>query len=157
MNDTENNIADIVAKHKKEKPQETKEAKEKDEELKHNDPVDDLTQTLLFKIQEEKDDAKHSKDNNALLNKVYSQLVKVFFEGRRFWFWLALYIVCFFVADKDFFQCFEIKQVAFLYYSAEKIFTILSAIMMILLSFPTAKGIRRLFRAMIERISKKHT
>lgn len=41
MNDTENNIADIVAKHKKEKPQETKEAKEKDEELKHNDPVDD--------------------------------------------------------------------------------------------------------------------
>ena len=58
---------------------------------------------------------------------------------------------------EDFLQCFEIKQVAFLYYSAEKIFTILSAIMMILLSFPTAKGIRRLFRAMIERISKKHT
>lgn len=155
MSNTEDSITDIRAKHKKEKPQETEEAKEKGEELKHNDPVDDLTQTLLFKIQEEKDDAQHSKDNNALLNEVYSQLVKVFFEGRRFWF--ALYIVCFFVADKDFLQCFETKQVAFLYYSAEKIFTILSAIMVILLSFPTAKGIRRLFRAMIERISKKHT
>ena len=79
MSNTEDSITDIRAKHKKEKPQETEEAKEKDEELKHNDPVDDLTQTLLFKIQEEKDDAKHSKDNNALLNQVYSQLVKVFF------------------------------------------------------------------------------
>lgn len=157
MNDTENNIADIVAKHKKEKPQETKEAKEKDEELKHNDPVDDLTQTLLFKIQEERDDAKHSKDNNALLNKVYSQLVKVLFEGRRFWFWFALYIVCFFVADKDFLLCYDFKHAHILHYFTEKILIVLSVIMMILLSFPTAKGIRRLFRAMIERISKKHT
>ena len=139
MSNTEDSITDIRAKHKKEKPQETEEAKEKDEELKHNDPVDDLTQTLLFNIQEEKDDAQHSKDNNALLNEVYSQLVKVFFEGRRFWFWFALYIVCFFVADKDFLQCFETKQVAFLYYSAEKIFTILSAIMAILLSFSNCK------------------
>lgn len=66
MNNTESKIANIRSKYKKEILQEIKEAKAKDEELKHNEPQQNLKQTLLFKIQEDRDDAEHSKKQHSI-------------------------------------------------------------------------------------------
>lgn len=151
MNNTESKIANIRSKYKKEILQEIKEAKAKDEELKHNEPQQNLKQTLLFKIQEDRDDAEHSKNNTALLNKIYSQIIKIIFNPFLFYPLILIIFICYVLADERFLQ---ICNYYIIVYIAEKILHFITYFLVILLSFSTAKGIRKLFREIIKQKTK---
>ncbi|MDL0083083.1 hypothetical protein NYG90_10495 [Helicobacter sp. XJK30-2] len=158
MNSTDENLADIRQSAKKIVSPSSKEANESSVEFKHSEPDVLVEQTFVLKIQEDRNDAEHSKNNAELLNGIYSKLIRIFFAGKRFWVWAMVFIVCFYingVGDKDMPKCFDNPAMPYIQYFAKNTLYLLGGVAMILLSFPTAKGIRKLFREIIIHITKK--
>lgn len=101
------------------------------------------------RTKEDENDAEHSRKNAQNLNERYSFLFNLFFGSqRRFVVWAIVYFVLCFFYDKD------SNDMYFIF--IKKVFYALNFIFLFLLTFPTAKGIRRLFREIIQRISKKY-
>lgn len=154
MNSTDENLADIRQNAKKIVSPSPK-ANESSAEFKHSEPDVLVEQTFVLKIQEDRNDAEHSKNNTELLNEIYSKLIKIFFAGRRFWVWAGVFIVCFYINGKTLTECLDNPAIPYIQYFAKKTLYLLGGVAMILLSFPTAKGIRKLFREIIIHITKK--
>ncbi|WP_334090060.1 hypothetical protein [Helicobacter typhlonius] len=113
------------------------------------------------KIKEECDDAEHSLKNTKRLNKIYSQLMGLFFGGLWFYLWALLLLFLFVATDdelvkfaKDNFPEYS-KVISLVYLICKKLFYALGIIFVALLTFPTAKGLRRLFKAIVEIIKHK--
>lgn len=156
MNSTDESLADIRQNAKKIVSQ-TPQAKESSVEFKHSEPDVLVEQTFVLKIQEDRNDAEHSKNNTELLNEIYSKLIKIFFAGKRFWVWAGVFIVCFYIngVGDNLTECLDSPTMTYIQYFAKNTLYLLSGVAMILLSFPTAKGIRKLFREIIIHITKK--
>lgn len=156
MNSTDESLADIRQNAKKIVSQ-TPQAKESSVEFKHSEPDVLVEQTFVLKIQEDRNDAEHSKNNTELLNEIYSKLIKIFFAGKRFWVWAGVFIVCFYIngVGDNLTECLDSPAMTYIQYFAKNTLYLLSGVAMILLSFPTAKGIRKLFREIIIHITKK--
>ena len=157
MNSTDESLADIRQNAKK-IVSPTPQANESSAEFKHSEPDVLVGQTFVLKIQEDRNDAEHSKNNTELLNEIYSKLIKIFFAGKRFWVWAGVFIVCFYingVGDKALSECLDSPTMTYIQYFAKNTLYLLGGVAMILLSFPTAKGIRKLFREIIIHITKK--
>lgn len=156
MNSTDKSLADIRQNAKKIVSQ-TPQAKESSVEFKHSEPDVLVEQTFVLKIQEDRNDAEHSKNNTELLNEIYSKLIKIFFAGKRFWVWAGVFIVCFYIngVGDNLTECLDSPAMTYIQYFAKNTLYLLSGVAMILLSFPTAKGIRKLFREIIIHITKK--
>ena len=118
-----------------------------------------------YKRKEDRDDAKHSEINTRKLNKIYSCLLNVFcYCPLLFFFWLLLIVILYLVGNMDIdnsakaFPEYQerIKQwLPFIKDLAKQSFYAISFILFLLLTFPTAKGIRRLFREIIVYVAKK--
>lgn len=156
MNSTDESLADIRQNAKKIVSQ-TPQAKESSVEFKHSEPDVLVEQTFVLKIQEDRNDAEHSKNNTELLNEIYSKLIKIFFARKRFWVWAGVFIVCFYIngVGDNLTECLDSPAMTYIQYFAKNTLYLLSGVAMILLSFPTAKGIRKLFREIIIHITKK--
>lgn len=156
MNSTDESLADIRQNAKKIVSQ-TPQAKESSVEFKHSEPDVLVEQTFVLKIQEDRNDAEHSKNNTELLNGIYSKLIRIFFAGKRFWVWAMVFIVCFYIngVGDNLTECLDSPAMTYIQYFAKNTLYLLSGVAMILLSFPTAKGIRKLFREIIIHITKK--
>lgn len=105
-----------------------------------------------LKLGEELNDAEHSRRNTELLNKRYSEILKFLF-GIGFYPILILLLILFFISDKHLMDICDLNEYTILI--ANKLLQIFGIIFMILLSFPTAKGLRRLFKGIIEYITRK--
>ncbi|EMZ37441.1 hypothetical protein [Helicobacter bilis] len=110
------------------------------------------TEENLFttKLKEECDDADHSLKNTKRLNKIYSQLMGLFFGGLWFYLWVLLLLFLFVATDDEYSQVISLVHLIY-----KKLFYALGIIFVALLTFPTAKGLRRLFEAIVEIIKHK--
>lgn len=112
-----------------------------------------------LKLGEELDDAKHSKDNTTLLNKRYSELIHFFFNGLVFYIVLFVLFALFIASDKEIMRAFvkPPQWLDFIAVLAKKLLYIVGVLFLALLSFPTAKGLRRLFKSIVGLIAKKNS
>lgn len=121
-------------------------------------PTNETEEEILkLKRSEELDDMRHSVSNTSLLNERYSEVVRFFFA--RSWFYCILFVlfVLFMASDKDivmFFECIQDPWRGFIVTLAHKLLFVFGMVFLALLSFPTAKGLRRLFKSIIDRIAK---
>lgn len=110
-----------------------------------------------YRLTEDADDAKHSQNNTQILNQRYAGVFNLFFGSKiRFNVWIVLYLTLYILPSIS--DCFTNQSpfiAALIQSLAHKAFYTLNFIFLALLTFPTAKGIRRLFREIITRISKK--
>ena len=106
------------------------------------------------KLKEKHNDAGHSLQNTELLNKAYSQLIVKFFSGKWFYFWLIFLLILFILSDEYILQlnlpCIDIVN-----FIAKKFLYALGMLFVAMLGFPTAKGIRNLFKGITEKLIKK--
>lgn len=123
-----------------------------------NNPITETRQEILnLKLSEELDDTQHSKNNTSLLNKRYSEVTHFFFSKFWFYFILVVLFVLFMASDKDIVMFFDFTKpqcAAFIVTLANKLLFVFGVVFLALLSFPTAKGLRRLFKSIIEAIAK---
>lgn len=101
-----------------------------------------------IKMSEEISDSKHSLRNTEKLNNIYTQLIHLFFGGWWFYAWIFFLFLCFLTADEYFTKCGD--TLLFLNFLSRKILYGLSVVFIVLLSFPTAKGVRRFFRKLLD-------
>lgn len=112
------------------------------------------------KLKEECNDAKHSLKNTKRLNKIYSQLMGLFFGGWWFYLWALLLLFLFVATDDKLVEFADnfpeySKVISLVYLICKKLFYALGIIFVALLTFPTARGLRRLFKAIVEIIKHK--
>ena len=121
-----------------------------------NNPITEARQEILnLKLSEELDDTQHSKNNTSLLNKRYSEVMNFFFIRWRFYALVALLLLLSLATDKEmmmFALPLTLEWATFIANLSSKIIHIFGVIFIALLSFPTAKGLRRLFKSVIEAI-----
>lgn len=106
-----------------------------------------------LKINEEIGDRKHSLCNTEKLNKIYTQLIHLFFGGKWFYLWAIFLFLCFVFSD-EYFANSEYNILLVCHFLAPKILYSLNIVFIILISFPTAKGIRRFFRKLLDLMKK---
>ena len=121
--------------------------------IKSTPQVSEEDQIYINKQKEELDDSEHSLQNTKRLNAIYSQLIRIFFGNRLFYFWAIILLLCFIFSDKriaDISTCYF-----YISFVAEKILHSFGFIVLFLLSFPTAKGIRKFMYKILDKIIKR--
>lgn len=114
-----------------------------------------LSTIKITKLEEECDDARHSLQNTKRLNTIYSQLMCLFFGGWWFYVWVLFLFVLFVIADDDFVKNTFLNEYVNIILMCKKLFYALGIVFVALLTFPTAKGLRRLFKTIVDILKHK--
>lgn len=117
-----------------------------------------LSTIKTAKLEEECDDARHSLQNTKRLNTIYSQLMCLFFGGRWFYLWVLSLFILFVIADDEFVKNTFLNEYindVNVILVCKKLFYALGIVFVALLTFPTAKGLRRLFKTIVDILKHK--
>ena len=141
------------------KDNEAKENKEPSVETTISNIKDDLRELNNLKLNEELNDARHSKNNTFLLNKRYSEITHFLFSRYIFYIMIIFVFILFILSDRDTALfigkrlALENELINFIVLLCNKILHVFIIMFVSLLTFPTVKGLRRFFKNIID--SKK--
>lgn len=147
-----NKIDESLNRNKAQIIPDTPEVKEGEEKAINDKDLNDEEKLHIVKLSEECIDAEHSLRNTEKLNRIYSQLITLFFGGWWFYIWVLFLFFLFVVNDDNFAKCY-LNEFFFLLF--KKFFYALGVVFVALLTFPTAKGLRRFFKSIIEILKYK--